>query len=770
MRHNKIAGDATLSPGSTVKPGSRGKVPGIRKENDTWVGLTGKWAEKLFPKAPKLQEWRDMGAGVGIQARKINCADVDANNPAIVDALEEIVFGICGNAPLRYREGSPRVALMYKVADGVVIHKWRIVFEDADGNEHAFEWLGYGRYWNVDGLHPSGEPYKWRGTHPCDLGFDNIPVVTAEQVTKVRNTIIEWIEMMGFKLKATKSDGSSNADAKKLDDGDRAPNPQLVLDALRVWRNTPENLPAHDDSVLATRAIKVSLGPERDNYYGDFLEWALEYPDNTEEYVKGRWDSIDDSTVGWSWLAAEARAAGFTGDAQHDFDDGSSPTTTPPAIPGPETPLERALARYVWCAELERYVDLEANTALSAKAFNAANVDVADFGRGGMNSAEARFQNADEVRKADIITYRPGQGPWIKDENASGKTVDAVNMWHPSGIVPAKNVTDDDVRPWLTHVELIFGPLREPAATHFLDCVAYKLQHPGVKINHAILLWGPTQGTGKDSVFVPIFRIIGKHNRSTITPETLAGEFTPYLQCEVVVVEEMMNFEKRATANKIKPNLACPPDTVTVNRKHMAPYTIPNIQWWVMFSNYEDAVPIEETDRRYWVHRCCLETPRDPAYYDALWAFYDNGGVEKIAGWLLARNVVGRFDPKAPPPMTDAKREMIKQTMPKQVRWVRDQFLEGGVFAGRSVLTVGELLSAAHHDGTAPFDVNHRQAATALRAEGFTKYDHHRVRIDGDVRQFWVHDPSGLLSKLSADQIRERYRSELNKPSAGKAA
>lgn len=232
----------------------------------------------------------------------------------------------------------------------------------------------------------------------------------------------------------------------------------------------------------------------------------------------------------------------------------------------------------------------------------------------------------------------------------------------------------------------------------------------------------------------------------------------------------MMNFEKRATANKMKPNLACPPDTVTVNQKHMAPYTIPNIQWWVMFSNYEDAVPIEETDRRYWVHECCLKTPRDRAYYDALWAFYDNGGVEKIFGWLLARNVVGRFDPKAPPPMTDAKREMIKQTMPKQVRWVRDQFLEGGMFAGRSVLTVGELLSAAHHDGTAPLDVNHRHAATALRAEGFTKYDHHRVRIDGDVRQFWVHDPSGLLRKLSGERIRERYLSELNTPNMGKAA
>jgi hypothetical protein len=202
----------------------------------------------------------------------------------------------------------------------------------------------------------------------------------------------------------------------------------------------------------------------------------------------------------------------------------------------------------------------------------------------------------------------------------------------------------------------------------------------------------------------------------------------------------------------------------------MAPYTIPNIQWWVMFSNYEDAVPIEGTDRRYWVHECCLETPREPSYYDALFAFYNNAGVEKIAGWLLARNVVGRFDPKAPPPMTDAKREMINLSMPKPVRWLRDLFVDGGMFAGRSVLIVGELLRAAYQDYNAPPDVNAKYAARALRAEGFEKHDHHRSRINGVARQPWVRDPSGLLSKLSADQIRERYLLELNSPSTGKAA
>src|SRR5262245_20626451 len=208
--------DAKLSPQSKVKPENRGKTPGITKP-EGWVGLCGKWAEKLFPTATRLKEWAEMGAGIGIQARKVNCADVDANDPSIADALVEIVVRRCGPAPTRYRDGSPRRALMYKIVDGVVVHKWRIAFIDGDGGEHAFEWLGYGRYWNIDGLHPSGEPYKWLDPHPCDVGFDNIPVVTAEQIAQVRNDILDYIDVMGFTLKASSDRDAGSTERAPLD-------------------------------------------------------------------------------------------------------------------------------------------------------------------------------------------------------------------------------------------------------------------------------------------------------------------------------------------------------------------------------------------------------------------------------------------------------------------------------------------------------------------------------------------------------------------------
>lgn len=402
--------DATLSPASKVTEANLGKVPGLRLDDGTWVGLVGKWAEKLFPTARRLQEWMKMGAGVGIQARKINCADVDANDRAVADAIVEIVVSICGNAPFRFRDGSPRVALMYRADEGATNRKWRIVFVDDRGVEHAFEWLGYGQYWNVDALHPSGTPYKWSDPHPCELGIDNITVVTAEQIAQLCNAIIDYVDMMGWTLKASTDRGAgSSADTKKIGEGDVAPTTQLVLDVLAAAPCNDETFQSRDEFVNVLRAIKASLGPTHQEHWPAVLEWALHYPGSEPDYIEKIWESFDDSALGWGFLSAWAHGLGFSGDAQHDFDDGSSSTTTPAAIPGPETALERMLARYVWCTQIERYVDLETNTTRSAKAFNAKNVDVADFGRGGMNSAEAVFQNADEARKADIMTYRPGQ-------------------------------------------------------------------------------------------------------------------------------------------------------------------------------------------------------------------------------------------------------------------------------------------------------------------------------------------------------------------------
>jgi Family of unknown function (DUF5906) len=108
----------------------------------------------------------------------------------------------------------------------------------------------------------------------------------------------------------------------------------------------------------------------------------------------------------------------------------------------------------------------------------------------------------------------------------------------------------------------------------------------------------------------------------------------------------MMNFDKREVYNKLKDFLTTPPDRVEVNRKHIHPYAVPNIQNWIFLTNHDDAISLDDDDRRFWVHRCGPEEPPPKEYFDDLYAWYDAGGAAACVGYLRDRDISG-FNPKA---------------------------------------------------------------------------------------------------------------------------
>lgn len=209
-----------------------------------------------------------------------------------------------------------------------------------------------------------------------------------------------------------------------------APTPQLALEALDLWKNTDDNLPDHEDFVLALRAIKAALGPDREQYYPRIEQWAHDYPGITKAYIRGRWDSFSDSTVGWRWLCSLAAAAGFTGQAQLDF-----ATDKDPNANIPKTKIEEALERYVYVKKQAEYHDITNGSVLTSdRDFNAAHTEIADYGSSGRQSAAAAFLNSDGARKVDTVTSRPGRELIMDETNEFGASVTAINLWRPSTV------------------------------------------------------------------------------------------------------------------------------------------------------------------------------------------------------------------------------------------------------------------------------------------------------------------------------------------------
>jgi Family of unknown function (DUF5906) len=735
----------TISPNSTVDPSQAAKTPIVYDARaGHWKGFR-RW-QKHYSTKKHLVAFSHWDANLGVRTDKYNVGDIDVSSPSMADGIEQAMKEICGPAPVKYRDGSARRSLMYKLKDGEQpIYKWSLKWRDDDGNVEAFEWLGKGQQTVCQGTHSSGATIKWRDGHPCD----GLTEITVAQVDTLRLRIIELLEMYGYELEQSR-EGTSNADAKKLDDGDIAPSPQPVLEALGRLKNTDENFPTHDDFVLALRAIKTALGKDREHYYGDVEQWALEYPGITSEYIRGRWDSFDDSTVGWSWITAR-----FGSDPQRDFDDGDKD----PNARIPETPFEKMVARYVWVESLGRYYDMETGQLTAGREFNAANVAVATFGCSGNRTAEAKFQNAPNARKVATITLRPGEPPITTEANEYGVPVSAVNLWRPSNVKANKQATDRDVEPWLDLVRKLFGKEDTPECKYFLDYCAYLLQHPGRKIGHALVIVGG-QGVGKDSVLTPLFEAVGQHNVAPVDTATLANQWTHFLKAQIVYVQEIHLHGRRDQYNHLKPFISSQKTRLQVNEKGLRQYFIPNHQNWIITSNHDDAIALDDDDRRFCVLRALINEPPADDYFAKFWAWLEAGGTENVFGWLLRRDVTG-FNPMARPPMTAAKRAMLEETQPAPVRSLRSLLVDDGPFANRAVMIVNDLLSAA--DDWSGAIAKH--AVAALKAEGFKPA--HRVRLGRDVRQLWARNLPGTLSP---EKMRELYLAEVAEEGKGKEA
>lgn len=218
---------------------------------------------------------------------------------------------------------------------------------------------------------------------------------------------------------------------------------------------------------------------------------------------------------------------------------------------------------------------------------------------------------------------------------------------------------EGDVAIWLAHVERMIPNRKERG--HVLDTMAFKVQFPKRKINHAILHYG-VEGSGKDAMWSPFFRAVGMPNIAVNDVDQIKGEWGYNLEKEVIVFNELKEAqasERRALANKLKDLIAAPPDKLEVRRKGEHPYSIPNRAFVMAFTNHATAISLAATDRRWFcVHS---EAPRmEDTDANALWGWYEAGGYEKVAYYLQHRDV-SAYNPFVKPENTEFKLAMVEE-------------------------------------------------------------------------------------------------------------
>ena len=680
-----------IPPDARIKPDSprlealaakRGKIPGCWRPGG-WVGFHAWTAYTATPE--DLSIWTRWGAGIGMQGRRFPAIDIDVHQSALADAIEREVLAVLGAAPVRFGNGARRL-LPYA---GEGFSKQRLAFRSADGgDEQAVEFLAEGQFYVVEGVHPrTGQPYWWKdGQSAADVGAASLCAITPEKLNLLFARLEELLGTFGYTIvTAAKSATRKTARGHGVL---RAPSMEAIRRALKA---IPNEVGYHEWIALC-RAVKTAAPPE---WQADalelFMDWSLEWPENTPEGVNAKWDSITDSQIGWDYLAqyASEQGDGSFNSAEEDFE-----AVVPPPLPGAESKgplvppkIERMFARYVWVEDLERVCDLETGALLTKTQFSVRNREIGSPTSKDGCAWAVLISNPKRLQVAKGVTYRPG-GPRFVHEELNGLAGRCVNRWQDPTLDLPATATAHQVQVWLDHVAFLIPD--EVERETVLNWLAWIVQNPGEKPNWALVIGSTAEGMGKGLMLAPVRAALGDVNVKEIGPDDLMSNNSDYLDgTRLLIVEEMEMTERKAMMNRLKPLIAAPPVTLRVNVKFQPQYAIPNTLAAIFFTNMPNALALSKGGRRYFVTWNDGQ-PRPDDYYAGLVAWFSGGGAALAARWLLSRDLAG-FSPRGKAPTTEAREEMRLAALPRRNELIERGLLDReGPFAHR-FFTVEEV-------------------------------------------------------------------------------
>lgn len=294
-----------------------------------------------------------------------------------------------------------------------------------------------------------------------------------------------------------------------------------------------------------------------------------------------------------------------------------------------------------------------------------------------------------QIVTVDDILYRPDQPQYFEWGGAQ-----YVNKFIPSSmptVTPPTPACVAAIQAFQQHLYLICGR-RDALYLQLLMWLAYNVQHPGRKIRWSPLVKG-VPGDGKSIVGDLLFAVMGEANTKITSPATLSnsGGFTDWATGKAVnIIEEIRleGREKRRLYNAMKIFIG---DTrIDLNRKgRVSGDTMANVTNHWANSNYGDAMPVDDTERRW----CVIFTPytviaeavaaKGLASVEDLVRHFKMLGASMRAepgawrGWLLGIDT-SSFDPDARAPDTPERESMRLMSSDSIDQLVADVLERGG--------------------------------------------------------------------------------------------
>jgi len=740
---------------------------------------------------------------VGILTRYNPAIDLDIYDQDVAEAMEAWCLENLGAAPVRIGMAPKRLLVFAALRP---FKKMRLDAFDAFGDKHGIEILGDGQQFVAYGIHPDTKrPYTWvRNGEVADIAADFLPELTPEGAQAALDAFSRIAQEHGWEVGGKKA---SRALTVSDDSGLEGFKPVLDLDPdeLKEALQHVDGAEDYDRWLQVGMALHHQFqGDEEGLALWD--EWSQQASNYDGDALERKWKSFSALPSGHSAITAatilkiandnKAREAqdnfnaalglirtckneselfgkvakavskALVYDFQFDIaakamqERAAEITGTPiriETIRKALTPI-KAVAdkkkRPAWCEgwvyveSLDRFFNADTKVELTEKSFNARydrevlSKEDRMTGKGVPDTRAATLAlNIYEVPTVSRKVYLPGFSKLVSMNGES-----CVNIYDDSALPPSETAKTPEEKAALQivkdHFRVLFPNDRERHLV--IDFLAYNVQFPNERINWALVVQG-VDGAGKSWMQSLMAAVLGEKNVAPLSAKALHSEFTGWAEGrKMVFVEEIrLHGQNRFEAiDNIKPYITN--DWVSIRRMRMDEYKIPNVTNYAMYTNHWDALPINESDRRFFIVSTSFQVAsdieefneRNPDHFTKLFEATNNFP-HIMRGWLMSWKLSDEFDPKRHAPKTAAKAKMREIARGDEIEAIND-IVEGGHAPDLSefMLNTGKLVEQAPL--LAQVSMPGTRALSNLLAQaGFVYVD--RVRLPGDPKKVRIY-------------------------------
>ena len=382
-----------------------------------------------------------------------------------------------------------------------------------------------------------------------------------------------------------------------------------------------------------------------------WLEWCAGYKDNDEKENIKLWNSIKDSEVGWGRFRrvtnvdAYINANSTPPTLKIVKEDEESYAPNPDDFEGMEvidTDNKKVWFKNCYFVEREGRIFSPTGRFMNQTQFNgryggkeyvtkrggARTTD--DAWKAALRSTDWRIPNVDHCR------FLPDLKPFtIVDDDLGRK---GLNTYIPA-IIRHKA---GNVERWIDYLHRVFNTADDVKI--FNDYVAHCIKYPGYKIPWSVLLQS-AKGIGKQMIGDVIKFCIGEsYTYQPDAEELVSGvsQFNGWMRNKLMIlVDEVRVGDRNDLMNGLKTIIT--DRRIAVESKGVDQEMEDNVANWVFFSNFKDAFPIDENERRYCIFYSKLQTAvqiadagLDKNFFDSMYHWLElEDGYEQLADFYL---------------------------------------------------------------------------------------------------------------------------------------